>query len=124
MPVLAWGSLVRDIHLEQDLKLRFPGRPVEFDEGVEVGMVAALMALGGGPFSRRLSPSSLEQVRAVAGKLGYHIVATLGDDAAEVTFKPGSERPKLALVHSFPGAGRTPAAGSFGAPKRAELRAV
>jgi hypothetical protein len=115
---------VRDIHLEQDLKLRFPGRPAEFDEGVEVGMVAALMALGGGPFSRRLSPTSLDQVRALAGKLGYHIVATLGDDAVEVTFKPGPERPKLSLVHSFPASGRAPVPGTFGAPKRAELRAV
>jgi hypothetical protein len=37
---------MRKIEMLADLRVRFPERDAEFDEGVEVGIVATLMALG------------------------------------------------------------------------------
>ncbi|MFY9293865.1 MAG: hypothetical protein WAP03_24695 [Methylorubrum rhodinum] len=92
---------MRTIHVEEGLRLRFPGRDASFHEGVEIGILAVNLASGRSEFTLRFSSSTLEQARALASQLGYrtHVVA---DDAtwAEVTFLTGQRRPRLALVHS------------------------
>ena len=92
---------MRHIHLAEGLRLRFPGRDENFNQGVEVGMVAALMETGARDFSRWISSANLEQVRALAKQLGYHVVEGSGNDEwTELLFRFGSARPQLKLVHS------------------------
>jgi hypothetical protein len=92
---------MRHIHLADGLRLRFPGRPEEFDQGVEIGMLAVLMDLGEREFSRWISAANLEQARALAKQLGYSVVEGHGDtEWVELTFRFGPARPTLKLVHS------------------------
>lgn len=94
---------MRTVHLADDLRLRFPGREDEFTEGVEVGMIAALMSLGHSQITRTLSPECLEQVEGVARKLRYHLAERSPEEAGvRVTFRAGRARPRLALVHCRP----------------------
>lgn len=92
---------MRQIEIEEGLRVRFPGRGEEFDQGVEIGIAAVLMTAIGGEFSRNVAPESVTQLRSLAERLGYHLVLTpAGDGLTEVLFKTGRSRPKLALVHS------------------------
>jgi len=94
---------MRHIHLDDGLRLRFPARSEDFDQGVEIGMVAVLMDQGTREFSRWISRGNLGQVEAIAKQMGYHIVEGNGDDEwAEVTFHYGQakSKPHLRLVHS------------------------
>lgn len=119
---------MRHIQIDVGLRLRFPDRSPEFDEGVEIGVLAALMSLSAGAFSHRVSTGSLDQVRRLAPKLGYHLVIEASDgEWSDVSFQTGPERPRLTLAHSRP----TPPLGFAGrhgpepgATRRAELRCV
>jgi hypothetical protein len=92
---------MRHIELAEGLRIRFPGRSEEFDEGVEVGVAAALMESGLREFSRWTSPESLIQVRELAEKLGYRLVESAADEGwTRVTFRFGQARPQLKIVHS------------------------
>ncbi len=93
--------VMRHIHLDDGLRLRFPGRSEDFDQGVEIGMIAVLMDQGMREFSRWISRGNLDQVQAIAKQLGYHTVESAGDgDWVELTFRHGQAKPKLRLVHS------------------------
>jgi hypothetical protein len=97
----AMGASMRHIHLADGLRLRFPGRSEEFDQGVEIGMLAVLMDLGDREFRRWISSANLAQARALAKQLGYHVVEGASDDEwTELVFRYGPARPKLQLVHS------------------------
>jgi hypothetical protein len=92
---------MRHIHLADGLRLRFPGRNEDFDQGVEIGMLAILMDLGQREFSRWISAENRNQARALAQQLGYHVVEGTSDSEwVEVTFRSGPARPQLKLVHS------------------------
>ena len=93
---------MRTIHIEDKLRLRFPHRDESFCDGVEIGIVAALMGLGLPQFSRSVSASNVEQVRALARRLGYHVTACEGQDsgAVRVTVRDRPQAPTLRLVHS------------------------
>jgi len=92
---------MRHIHLSDELRLRFPGRDEEFDQGVEIGMLAALMDLGTREFTRWISSENLDQARAVAKQLGYHVVEGNAEgEWTELVFRYGQARPRLRLVHS------------------------
>jgi hypothetical protein len=92
---------MRHIHLADGLRLRFPGRAEEFDHGVEIGMLAVLMDLGTREFTRWISTENLDQVRALAKQLGYHVVEGTSDgEWIELVLRSGSARPQLRLVHS------------------------
>lgn len=92
---------MRTIHVEEGLRLRFPGRDSEFSEGVEIGMIAALMGLGHAVVTRKLSASSVEQAECLARKLGYYLAEQRqSEDSVLVSFHFGHARPKLRLVHS------------------------
>lgn len=92
---------MRHIHLDDGLKLRFPGRSEEFDQGVEIGMLAVLMDQGLREFTRWISRANLDQVRALAKQLGYHVVEGNGDqDWVSLCFRYGQAKPVLRLVHS------------------------
>lgn len=92
---------MRHIYFGDGLRLRFPGRSEDFDQGVEIGMIAVLMDQGMREFSRWISRANLGQVEAIAKQLGYHIVEGGGDgDWVDLTFRLGQAKPKLRLVHS------------------------
>ena len=92
---------MRYIQLADGLRMRFPGRDEEFDLGVEIGIVAALMQMEIREFSRALAPDNIDQARALAEKMGYRVVeGDSRDDGVEIMFQTGSVRPKLTLVHS------------------------
>jgi hypothetical protein len=94
---------MRHIHLDDGLRLRFPGRSEDFDQGVEIGMVAVLMDQELSEFSRWISRSNLSQVEAIAKQMGYRVEENGGDEEwADVTFLYGTAKAKtkLRLVHS------------------------
>jgi hypothetical protein len=92
---------MRHIHLADGLRLRFPGRSEDFDQGVEIGMLAVLMDMGAREFSRWISAANLDQARALAKQLGYHVVEGNSDgEWTELVFRFGTARPQLKLVHS------------------------
>lgn len=93
---------MRHIHLDDGLKLRFPGRCEEFDQGVEIGMLAVLMDVGTREFKRRVSSGNLDQVRALARQLGYYVIEDREDgDFIDLTFRHASARPQLKVVSSI-----------------------
>ena len=95
------GFLMRHIHVAEGLRLRFPGRNEDFDQGVEIGMLALLMDLGGSEFRRWISTANLDQARALAKQLGYHVVECGSDgEWTELVFRFGQARARLKLVHS------------------------
>jgi len=89
------------IHIAEGVRLRFPARSVDFDQGVEIGMLAVLMSQDTAEFSRRISNANLGQARALAERLGYRIVEGPADeDWVEVTFYNRTARPRLRVIHS------------------------
>ena len=47
------------IHLAEGMRLRFPARSADFDQGVEIGIVAALMSQDLTEFTRKISSENL-----------------------------------------------------------------
>jgi hypothetical protein len=95
---------MRHIHLSDDMRVRFPARSEDFDLGVEIGVIAALMEAHMREFTRRVSPANLEQARALADKMGFRVLhPPIPEPAAEewvdLTFRHGQARPSLRLVH-------------------------
>lgn len=94
---------MRHIHIEPDLRLRFPGRGEAFNEGVEVGLLAASMAAKLSAFTMRLAGGTLDQARALAATMNYRVHVVQADETwAEVMFLTGSRRPRLRLVETAP----------------------
>ena len=54
------------IHLTEGIRLHFPARSEDFSQGVEIGMLAALMSQDVGEFTRRISNPNVGQARALA----------------------------------------------------------
>lgn len=89
------------IHLAEGLRLRFPARSADFDQGVEIGVLAVLMSQDTAEFSRRISTANLGQVRALAEQFGYRMVEGQADDEwVELSFYSRAARPRLRVVHS------------------------
>ncbi len=88
------------IEIEDGLTLRFPGRDASFHEGVEIGMLATLMATGQPEIVRTISAAALEQAQALAGGLGYRAgdVRPLGADRLSLTLVRRGCRPRLRVV--------------------------
>ena len=92
---------MRHIHVEDGLRLRFPGRDEAFNEGIEVGLAIAHMADGRREFKLRLASTTLDQARAIASQMGYRVhVVQQDENWAVVIFLTGSRQPKLKLVHT------------------------
>ena len=90
---------MRQIQVEDGLRLRFPGRGNEFDDGVEIGLLVASLVSGEARFQRIVSAANVDQARRVAGQLGYRVqILTERDDRAELFFFVQGRRPVLTLV--------------------------
>jgi len=94
------------VHLSDSKKLRFPARCEDFVQGVEIGIVAALMDVPLIIFIKKISAANLDQVEALAEKMGYEIEAGhQEEDWVELTFRHIASQPRraqrrLKLVHS------------------------
>ena len=90
---------MRHIELEEHLRVRFPTRSEEFNQGVEVGVVAAMMTAGTPSFCRWLSRNATSQVEELARRLGYRITEQQRKgDRAEIAFHATFVRPALRVV--------------------------
>lgn len=79
--------------------MRFAGRDEAFNEGVEIGLLAANMAAQVGEFTATLASTSLDQARALAEGLNYRVHLVEDDGTwSQVMFLTGGRRPKLRLV--------------------------
>jgi hypothetical protein len=83
------------------MRLRFPARNTDFDQGVEIGIVAALMSQDLMEFTRRISSENLGQMRALVEQFGYRVVEGAEDgEFVELNFYSRNARPRLRVVHS------------------------
>lgn len=100
--VRSGATKVRKIAVEEGLRIGFPGRDAGFHDGVEMGMLATLMALGFTEFTREVSSLNVEQARVLGQQLGYHVggLDRTGEGNCRVTFRNRAQRPKLRLVQS------------------------
>lgn len=90
-----------DIHLDDGLVVRFPGRNQDFAEGVEVGMLAALMDQGACELQRWIRVSNVDQVRTLADRFGYRLVqGERSGTLTRVTLSQGRVRPRLRVVRN------------------------
>ena len=90
---------MRKIEILDDLRLKFPGRDAEFDLGVEIGAITVLIAQGLPVIQRMLSQAATEQLRPIAERFRYAIVATdAGDGMMEVSLSRWPRRPMLRVV--------------------------
>jgi hypothetical protein len=90
---------VRDIEIEDKLKIRFPARGEQFVLGVEIGMLATLMACGHRSIMRQISAANVDLARKLAQKLGYRIEMEGGDgERVFVRLEDKRTPPKLRLV--------------------------
>jgi hypothetical protein len=93
---------MRIIHVADEVRLRFPGRDEQFDQGVEIGVIATLIEFGVLEFSRPLGHGTMDQARSLAGSLGYRVVEEPAEEDGYVTatFCKASMKPQLRLVSS------------------------
>lgn len=90
---------MRKIEILDDVRLRFPGRDAEFDTGLEVGAATVLMAQGEPLIQRTLSADAVEQLRPIADRLRYAMVATEGPEGMmDVSLMHWSRKPLLRIV--------------------------
>jgi hypothetical protein len=91
---------MRSIYVEHGLRVSFPGRDEEFDQGVEMGIAIALMAAGHN-FTVWLSTDNLEQANELAARMNFHTVP-LGvcGQSRQIAFRRGLRPIHLKLIAS------------------------
>ncbi len=91
---------MRQIYVDQDVRIRFRQRGAEFDDGVEVGILALLMAQGDPVITRWVSDSCFNQLKALAPQLSYRAVAEPSSEEGlvKVTLTSSRVRPSLRVV--------------------------
>ncbi len=90
---------MRKIEILDDVRLKFPGRDAEFDLGLEVGSISVLMAQGIGLIQRDISAEAVDQLRPIAERFRYALVASpAGNGMMSVSLLPWSRRPLLRVV--------------------------
>ena len=90
---------MRYIEVEDGLRVRFPGRGEEFDEGVEIGLLVAQLAQGAREFGRMIATSNLAQARDVVERFGCALwVVAEGAETSEIEVSSCRRRPSLRLV--------------------------
>ena len=90
---------MRVIEIIDDVRLRFPGRGAEFDIGVEVGALSVLMAQGAPLIQRQVSAAATEQLRPIAERFRYALVATEGENGLmNISLLHWSRKPLLRVV--------------------------
>jgi hypothetical protein len=106
---------MRLITIADGVTVRFPTRSQDFDEGVEIGVIAGLMASGIARFDVLVARGTVEQARSLAEGFGYRLATggvsssascDLFDESARegdeivITFLTGAQKPRLQVVRS------------------------
>ena len=101
---------MRRIQVQEGLRLCFPQRSEDFDDGLEVGIAVQLMATRDSRFVQQVSTKNIDQLRELSAAMHYRmIVLSDNKSTAEVQFCHTSVRPKLLLVQGMQARpGRTP----------------
>lgn len=91
---------MNDIAVEDGLTVRFPEREPDFIEGVEIGLLLALLASGQSDVMQTIRTSSLEQAQALAAQFGYRCIASRQDSSNRITVHVTNRRfrPRLVAV--------------------------
>lgn len=90
---------MRKIEILEDVRLRFPGRDAEFDLGIEVGALSVQIAQGIPVINRELSEAATEQLRPIAERFLYTLVATpSANGMMSITLTRWASRPALRVV--------------------------
>jgi len=91
---------MRPIDVEQGLRVTFPGRNRDFDDGVEVGLALSVMASGAN-FTMWLGETAIEQVTELAGRMSFQ-ATPLKHHSGGVFMMFRAQQPlgRLLLVHS------------------------
>lgn len=91
--------IARPVQVEPGLRLGFPDRAAEFVDGVEIGVLASLIATGAPVFDHTLSAGNLDQARDLVSALGYRLVVS-GQADGRVTIRVSrtSIRPRFTLA--------------------------
>lgn len=90
---------MRRITIEEGLTLRFPGRDASVGEGVEIAVLAALMATGVAEIARVIAPGNVERARALAEAMDYRLIETgRAPEGVAVLLTPRAARPALKLI--------------------------
>lgn len=89
---------MRKIELVDAVRIRFPGRDEEFDDGVEIGVLAMLMANDEHIIKRRVPARQVDQILALAERFRYRVTAETAGDERLITLLHASQRPSLKLV--------------------------
>ena len=89
---------MRQIELLEDLKVRFPGRGEEFDLGLEIGAICIQMAQGELMIERTVSAACAEQLRPLAVRFDYTLIATSNGSDTDLILYHASRRPRLRVV--------------------------
>ena len=90
---------MRKIEIVDAVRLRFPERNSDFDLGLEVGAVSVLMAQGEPLIQRELSEAAVEQLRPIAERFRYALVASNSTPGMmEVSIMAWSRKPLLRVV--------------------------
>ncbi|QQR38876.1 hypothetical protein [Devosia rhizoryzae] len=90
---------MRKIEIVDAVRLRFPEQNADFDLGVEVGALSVLMAQGEPLLQRTVSAAAVEQLRPIAERFRYALVASsAGEGMMDVSLIHWSRRPLLRVV--------------------------
>jgi hypothetical protein len=90
---------MRRIEIADGLSVRFPRRSDDFVESVEIGLLAAALAVSPVSHAMELSPVTVAQATAFARSLGYRVVAGTEDEGrVSVTFLRPDARPQFRLI--------------------------
>lgn len=92
---------MRSIEVEEKLRLRFPERDENFDDGVEIGLIVGLMTMAMPQINRMVSARVIDQLRNLAVRMGYRLVVEeLQGESASVALVSTQIRPTLRLVRN------------------------
>jgi hypothetical protein len=75
---------MRKIEIFDDVRVRFPGRDVEFDLASRFGAISVLIAQGLPAIHREVSKAAAEQLRPIAHQFRYTLIFTdAGEDSTD-----------------------------------------
>ena len=91
---------MRQIYVDEEIRIRFPQRGTEFDDGVEIGILVLMMTQGETVIERWVSSSCFPQVQALAPQFSYRVTAggESPDGKVLLTLTSSRVRPRLRIV--------------------------
>lgn len=90
---------MRKIEVEPGLRLRFPDRGAEFDDGLEIGMVVARMGSAYPQILTVISRTALADLEGLARVMSYRVHVVAADqDKVTVEVERTSKPPRMRVI--------------------------